>query len=206
MQLNIYELNENDAECTENHELMDSSFEEIPENIIPVKKKVTQSILKKPLQIPSQMPSQMPSQKPLQKPKISYEDILLKMGMFVSDGKLHLVDRNSGQNQSQNQSQNEKQNHKQNHKQNQFENQNQYVSNIPQNSYIHNKYFKSELQHQNTITPPKTLEEYKKRVIENYIERLRIKQIKSKKLLMPTSNINMANGNSSNLNKFFRFK
>ena len=202
MQLNIYELNENDAECTENHELMDSSFEEIPENIIPVKKKVTQSILKKPLQ--------MPSQKPLQKPKISYEDILLKMGMVVLDGKLHLVDRNLGQNENQNQKQNqiEKQNQiqSQNQKQNQIENQKQYVSNIPQNSYIHNKYFKSELQPQNTITPPKTLEEYKKRVIENYMERLRIKQIKSKKLLMPTSNINMANGNSSNLNKFFRFK
>ena len=192
MQLNIYELNENDAECTENHELMDSSFEEIPENIIPVKKKVTQSILKKPLQIPSQMPSQMPSQipsqKPLQKPKISYEDILLKMGMFVSDGKLHLVDRNSVSFQEQPQ--------------------NQVVKNqnIPQNSYIHNKYFKNELKPQNTIAPPKTLQEYKKRVLENYIERLRIKQIKSKKLLMPTSNVSMALGNSSNLNKFFKFK
>jgi hypothetical protein len=188
MQLNIYELNEDDGE---NNELMESSFEQIPENIVPIKKKVTQSILKKSVR--QQMPLQNPT--PSQNPKISYEDILSKMGMFVSDGKLHLVDRNSVSFQEQEQVP-----------------KNQDVKNqvsknqIPQNSYIHNKYFKNELQPQNTIAPPKTLQEYKKRVLENYIERLRIKQIKSKKLLMPTSNISMATGNSSNLNKFFKFK
>ena len=175
MQLNIYELNENHAEGTENNELIEPLFEEIPENTISIKKKIPQSILKKNVN----------------KPKISYEDILSKMGMFVSDGKLHLVDRNSVS----------------------FKNdaegtENKVITNIPQNSYIHNKYFKNELQSQNAIAPapPKTLQEYKKRVLENYIERLRIKQIKSKKLLMPTSNISMATGNSSNLNKFFKFK
>ena len=175
MQLNIYELNENDAEGTENNELIESSFEEIPENTISIKKKVPQSILKKSI-------------KNVDKPKISYEDILSKMGMFVSDGKLHLVDKNSVSFKNQHE--------------NIPQNKNQV---IPQNSYIHNKYFKNELQPQNTIAPPKTLQEYKKRVIENYIERLRINQIKSKKLLIPTSNINIAPGNS-NLNKFFRFK
>ena len=193
MQLNICELDENDGE---NNELMESSFEQIPENIVPIKKKVTQSILKKNVR----------QQTPLQKPKISYEDILSKMGMFVSDGKLHLVDRNSVSFQEQEQEQVVK---------NQVvKNQvvkNQVVKNIPQNqviqnSYIHNKYFKNELQPQNTISPPKTLQEYKKRVIENYIERLRIKQIKSKKMIMPTSNISMATGNSSNLNRLFRLK
>jgi hypothetical protein len=190
MQLNIYELNENHGEGIENNELMESSFEQIPENIVPIKKKVPQSILKK--NIRQQMhPLQNPS--PLQKPKISYEDILSKMGMFVSDGKLHLVDKNSVSFQEQEQKQNKT----------------QVVKNIPENqviknSYIHNKYFKNELQPQNTIAPPKTLQEYKKRVLENYIERLRIKQIKSRKLLMPTSNISMATGNSSNLNRFFR--
>ena len=177
MQLNIYELNENDAEGTENNELIEPLFEEIPENTISIKKKIPQSILKKNVN----------------KPKISYEDILSKMGMFVSDGKLHLVDKNSVSFKNQNQ------------KENIPQNKNQV---IPQNSYIHNKYFKNELQTQNTIAPapPKTIQEYKKRVLENYIERLRINQIKSKKLLMPTSNISMATGNSSNLNKFFRFK
>jgi len=166
MQLNIYELNENHAEYRENNELIEPLFEEMPENTISIKKNVN-------------------------KPKISYEDILSKMGMFVSDGKLHLVDKKSVS----------------------FKNdaegtENQVITNIPQNSYIHNKYFKNELQVQNTIVPapPKTLQEYKKRVLENYIERLRINQIKSKKLLMPTSNISMATGNSSNLNKFFKFK
>jgi hypothetical protein len=175
MQLNIYELNENHAEYRENNELIEPLFEEIPENTISIKKNAPQSILKKNVN----------------KPKISYEDILSKMGMFVSDGKLHLVDKNSVS----------------------FKNdaegaENQVITNIPQNSYIHNKYFKNELQAQNTIAPapPKTLQEYKKRVLENYIERLRINQIKSKKLLMPTSNISMATGNSSNLNKFFKFK
>ena len=178
MQLNIYELNE-----TENNELIESSFEQIPENIVPIKKKVTQSILKK--NVKDVIPPT--SQKTSQAPKISYEDILSKMGMFVSDGKLHLVDRNSVSFQEE-------------------QNQEQVINQIPQNSYIHNKYFKNDLQPQNTITRPKTAQEYKKMIIENYIERLRIKQIKSKKLLMPTSNINMANGNSSNLNRFFKFK
>ena len=191
MQLNIYELNENDAEGTENNELIESSFEQIPENIVPIKKKVTKSILKNPIQIQNQnqiqKPIQIQIQKPIQKPKISYEDILSKMGMFVSDGKLHLVDRNSVSFQEE-------------------QNQEQVINQIPQNSYIHNKYFKNDLQPQNTIARPKTPQEYKKMIIENYIERLRIKQIKSKKLLMPTSNINMANGNSSNLNIFFKFK
>jgi len=166
MQLNIYELNENHAEYRENNELIEPLFEEMPENTISIKKNVN-------------------------KPKISYEDILSKMGMFVSDGKLHLVDKKSVS----------------------FKNdaegtENQVITNIPQNSYIHNKYFKNELQAQNKIapSPPKTIQEYKKRVLENYIERLRINQIKSKKLLMPTSNISMATGNSSNLNKFFKFK
>ena len=179
MQLNIYELNENHAEYRENNELIEPLFEEIPENTISIKKNAPQSILKKNIN----------------KPKISYEDILSKMGMFVSDGKLHLVDRKSVSFQEQNKN-NVVKNIPQNQKQNQ---------NIPQNSYIHNKYFKNELQPQNTIAPPKTPQEYKKRILENYIERLRINQIKSKKLLMPTSNISMATGNSANLNKFFNF-
>ena len=187
MQLNIYELNENDAEGTENNELIESSFEQIPENIVPIKKKVTKSILKPQIQKPIQNQIQKPIQNQIQKPKISYEDILSKMGMFVSDGKLHLVDRNTVSFQEE-------------------QKQEQVINQIPQNSYIHNKYFKNELQPQNTMTRPKTIQEYKKMVLENYIERLRIKQIKSKKMLMPTSNINMATGNSSNLNRLFKFK
>ena len=46
-------------------------------------------------------------------------------------------------------------------------------------------------------------------LIEDYIERERIKQMKSRKLIMPTSNINIAGGSSANFtslqNKLFGF-
>ena len=168
MQLNIFELNKN--------ELIKRSFEQIPENIISTKN----DIIREPTISKQNAKIAMPSQKS----KISYEDILSKMGMFVSDGKLHLVDKNVVSVEKQISQQVE--------------------TNIPQNNYIYNKHFKNELQPQNAILPPKTLKEYKKRLLENYIETLRIKQIKSKKLLMPTSNINIATGNS-NLNKLFSF-
>ena len=60
----------------------------------------------------------------VEQPKVSYDDILLKMGMFVADGKLHLgknqnLDQDQGQDQGQNQ--------------------------VPDNSYIYNKYFNNDL-------------------------------------------------------------
>jgi hypothetical protein len=42
-------------------------------------------------------------------------------------------------------------------------------------------------------------------LVDDYIEKQRIKQMKSTKLVMPTSNINMAAGHSANLNKLFGF-
>jgi hypothetical protein len=171
MELNIFELNKN--------ELIKRSFEQIPENIISTKN----DIIRDPT-ISKQNAKIIKEQIPSQKQKISYEDILSKMGMFVSDGKLHLVNKKVVS----------------------FEQQmsQQVETNIPQNNYIYNKHFKNELQPQNAIIPPKTLQEYKNLLLKNYIENLRIKQIKSKKLLMPTSNINIATGNS-NLNKLFSF-
>ena len=50
-----------------------------------------------------------------------------------------------------------------------------------------------------------TKQEYKRKVFEDYIQRQKIKQMKSRKLLMPTSNINISAGNSANLNKLFNF-
>ena len=50
-----------------------------------------------------------------------------------------------------------------------------------------------------------TVHEYKRKVLENFMQRQRINQIKSRKLLMPTENINMSAANSANLNKLFRF-
>ena len=42
-------------------------------------------------------------------------------------------------------------------------------------------------------------------LIANIIQKYKIKQIKSSKLIMPTSNINFAQGPSGNLNKLFSF-
>jgi hypothetical protein len=128
-------------------------------------------------------------------PQISYEDIMAKMGMFVANGKLHLMDNNpQGYQQIKNIQQQQQQ------KQQQPSN-----ANIPQNSYIYNKYFKEELHPQNEIRRPMTVHEYKRKVLENFMQRQRINQIKSRKLLMPTENINMSAVNSANVNKLFRF-
>jgi hypothetical protein len=125
--------------------------------------------------------------------KISYEDILSKMGMFVSDGKLHLIDRNTLPN---------------NYQQEQLIQNKQPTQNInpefQQNSYIYNKYF-NEYQQQPVIRKPKTLAEYKQMLVHDYIQRQRVKQIKSTKLLMPTSNINISSSHQGNFNKLFNF-
>jgi hypothetical protein len=89
-----------------------------------------------------------------------------------------------------------------------------------QNSYIYNKYFKNYSQQNNSeelemeriqqMTP----EEYKKyirdKAIEAYKQRIRINQIKSKKLLFNNGNndniqISTNPNNTNNLNKMFKF-
>jgi hypothetical protein len=128
-------------------------------------------------------------------PKISYDDILAKMGMFVSDGKLNLIDRNTlppdlSASLSTSLSSSSS-------------------SSLPPalnqpNTYIYNKYFKDEMQPVNTVRRPKTFHEYKMMVIDDYIQRHTVRQMKSTKLIMPTSNIHMSNHASpANLNKFF---
>ena len=92
MELNIYEL---DQDIDETNML----YDEIPENSFSKKiiKKVHFDDNKKPTHqpIPKVNAKMVRPKMPNQGPKISYEDILSKMGMFVSDGKLHLVDRNT---------------------------------------------------------------------------------------------------------------
>jgi len=195
MELIINELGNEDIFNSYNN-----SFEKIPENSIPVKvikKGVHFNEPIKPIHqsIPKVNAKMIRQHTPILKPQISYEDILSKMGMFVSDGKLHLVDKKSLPKQQSDYNQ-EQQQYNHNIPE-------QYNHNIPQNSYIHNKYFANQNQ-PNEIRKPKTLTEYKKMVIQDYIKKQKIKQIKSTKLIMPTSNINMA-GHSSNLNKLFNF-
>lgn len=204
MELIINELDEsifNDNIENYYEDTSQESFEQIPENIIKViKKNVQFDDSLKPLHqsFPKANSKRIRTQVANQGPKISFDDILSKMGTFVSDGKLHLIDRNTLPQQQQQQQ--PKQYNQQQPKQYQ-----QAETNIPQNSYIYNKYFKDNMQQQDTIRKPKTLQEYKIMVIKDYIQAQRIKQMKSTKLIMPTSNISMSSGHSSNLNKLFNF-
>jgi hypothetical protein len=174
-----------------------SQMEQIPENIVPIK------VIKKGVQfqeqqsqtikpIPKENARMVRPKMPNPKPQVSYDDILSKMGMFVSEGKLHLLDETNKQQYKQ-----EKQQYKQEKQ--------QEAPNIPANSYIYNKYFKEETQPQYNIRRPMTQNEYKRMLLEDILQREKIKQIKSTKLVMPTSNINMASGSSANLNKLFSF-
>jgi hypothetical protein len=188
MELNISELNDN-------------MYDQIPENkpikIIKKDNKVrfnsninetvtnTKSVLKKMVR----------PHVPEKKPQVSYDDILSKMGMFVADGQLHLLDNQPLKVQEQikqqiNQSQGEEP---------------PGLGNA-QNSYIYNKYFSNEMQNvDNGPRVPKTLLEYRNMLIQDIIQKQKAKQIKSTKLIMPTSNINFAPYSSGNMNKLFNF-
>jgi hypothetical protein len=58
---------------------------------------------------------------------------------------------------------------------------------------------------QNNIRRPMSKSEYRRMLLEDILQRQRIKQIKSRKLLLPTTNIQMANAHSGNLNRLFAF-
>ena len=211
MQLNISEFDSDDQSVFGfNQESFKSSIDDIPENTVKIK------VLKKGVQFeePTRQKNQVISKetakivRPKVIPQISYEDIMSKMGMFVADGKLHLMDNNpQGYQQIKNyqQQQNQQQQNQQQQNQQQQYNQPNNQQNIPQNSYIYNKLFKEELRPQNEIRRPMTAQEYKRKVLENFIQSQRIREMKSRKLLMPTSNINISSGNSGNLNKLFNF-
>ena len=187
MQLNISDFESDEKESFK------SSFDDIPENNVKIK------VFKKGVQFEEPIKENAKMVRPRPAPQISYEDIMSKMGMFVADGKLHLMDNNpQGYQQIKNYQQ------QQNQQQNQ-QKQQQNQANIPQNSYIYNKLFKEELRPQNEIRRPMTAQEYKRKVLENFIQSQRIREMKSRKLLMPTSNINISSGNSGNLNKLFNF-
>lgn len=212
MELIINELDYDNLDLEESNieEQIQSSFEKIPENNVPikvVKKDVRFLEPVKPMNqvIPKENARMIRPQNSVKKPQISYEDILSKMGMFVADGKLHLLDDKTPQQKEefkrhiQQRNTNNTQN---NNIQNNIQQSNQ---NIPQNSYIYNKYFKEEFEPEQNIRRPRNVQEYKQMLIMDILQKQRIKQIKSTKLIMPTSNINIAAGNSANLNKLFNF-
>jgi hypothetical protein len=159
------------------NELDDNKYDEMPEDI-PIKV-VNKKVVR------------------FNKPKISYDDILSKMGMFVSDGQLHLTNEEPRQQQQQPRQQQPRQQQQQ---------QNINPISTPQNSYIYNKYFSNEMKNTNAgPRVPKTLQEYRNMLVQDIIQRRRIRQIKSTKLIMPNSNINFAPYSSQNMNKLFSF-
>ena len=218
------------------------NFDDIPENKSVAKLGLTKQpglsrqpikIVKQPIQQPvQQVQTIKPSlsgvksrmvrpQTPAPKPKVSYEDILTNMGMYLEDGKLRLIGSKHSQNQSvpltqapyqseQNQSSNpvtkpaNKPLQQSVQKPLQQSAQNQSLE--QNNSYIYQKYFKNGATEQTQdIRRPQTILEYRDMLIANIIQKYKIKQIKSSKLIMPTSNINFAQGPSGNLNKLFSF-
>jgi hypothetical protein len=160
--------------------------EDIPENIIP--KPIIKNVknAKKPNKV------QFVIDKPEIKPPISYDDILNKMGMFVAEGKLHLMDNLNANQQKQVLNQNQNQN---------FET----VPSTKQNTYIHNKYFNNEPVEAPAIRVPKNVYEYRNMLINDIIQRQRIKQLKSTKLFLPDTNIHFAPNSNANMNKLFNF-
>ena len=200
MELNISEINDN-------------MYDQIPENVpIKIIKKdnkvrfnsnINETVTSAINPNKSVLKKMVRPHVPDKKPQVSYDDILSKMGMFVADGQLHLLDNQPLKVQEQikqqiSQSQNQGQSQGQNQGQNQGQGQ--------QNSYIYNKYFSNEmLSDEPLIRRPKTLLEYRDMLIQDLIQKQKVKQIKSTKLIMPTSNINFAPNSSGNMNKLFNF-
>lgn len=79
--------------------------------------------------------------------------------------------------------------------------------NLNQNSYIYNKYFKDHVQSVENVRRPMTLMEYRRKLVKDFLQKKRINQIKSTKLLFPTSNINISGGtrHPEDMNKLFNF-
>jgi len=130
---------------------------------------------------------------PPPKPKVSYDDILNKLGMFVAEGKLHLLDGQGQQPNSKLLTKSQRQ-----------ETPVIQEPNPNQNSYIYNKYFQNNY-HETEPQRPLTPLEYRDMLIRNIIQKHKMKQMKSTKLIMPNSNINFAPGPTANMNKLFGF-
>ena len=193
MEFNISELDELDEL---NDLVSDNMYDQIPENkpIKIIKKDVPPPITPK-----SAIKKVTRPHVPQQKPKVSYDDILSKMGMFVAEGQLHLLDNQPPEVQEQIRHQIKKTKVTEEYMQ-------PVEQQAPQNSYIYNKYFSNEMQNTGAgPRVPRNLQEYRDMLMQDFIQKQRIRQMKSTKLIMPTSNINIAPYSSNNMNKLFSF-
>lgn len=186
----------------------DNMYDQIPEN----SKKVHFSQAAPSVSVKNYVPTQTKSaikkvsrpHVPEQKPKLSYDDILSKMGMFVAEGQLHLLDNQPLEVQQQIRQQIKKTKPVNQVTEQYIEQPQQQQPN--QNSYIYNKYFSNEMQNTDTgPRVPRSLQEYRNMLLQDLIQKQRVKQMKSTKLIMPTSNIHFAPYSSKNMNKLFSF-
>lgn len=210
MELYITEMDTTEMDTTE---IDTTDYEQIPENM-PIKNSVPKIHVKKQNNVTFKEQEQNQNQyqnikpylsgpkakitrpvMPPPKPQISYDDILNKMGMFVANGKLHLLDEQNPKPQQKSQQKSESKAYIPNPQ----------VSAPEQNSYIYNKYFQNSTYNQNIEERPLTPLEYRNKLINDIIQKHKIRQMKSTKLIMPNSNINFAQGPTGNLNKLFGF-
>ncbi len=106
--------------------------------------------------------------------KMSYDDILAKLNVKIIDGKMQYITPVGISTTS-------------------ATKKNGVVAPvIDKTSYIYNKYFKKEMLERPAISPPKTREEYNRRLMEaqkkHIIEQMRMRQAKSKKLMLYSNN------------------
>lgn len=164
---------------------LEMEIEEIPENNMILQQQ--QHVL--PL-IPKQLTKVKRAANPAPKAQTTYEDILDKIGVHMSgNGKLVAKSNAPVHNTATTST--------------------PTVVNTPLNqSYIYNKYFQNELlPQQPEIRRPRTLQEYRNMLLEDYIKREQIKQLKSTKLFLPSaSNITTVARLPKDMNQLFRMR
>jgi hypothetical protein len=119
------------------------------------------------------------------KPRVSYDDILSSLNMVVQNGVLKFANPKTNTNVKTNTKTNIK-------------------TNINSNNFITNKYFKDYKEETEPLERrPLTKEEQRELYIKRQQELKHISEVKSKKLLFNTQNINIAPRQNANLNKLF---
>ena len=144
----------------------------------------------------------------VEKSAVTYDDILSRLNVKIVNGQMQFIRSQNNQNYV-----TTKQPPPQSQYADKVRNQMEPSNTDPKANYIYNKYFNNhkKTESEPVILRPKTIEEYKEMVRKHIIERQisinRIRQIKSKKLIMPNSNIHISNPNGqrhpANLNKLF---
>lgn len=144
--------------------------------------------------------------------RVTYDDLLARMNVKMVNGRMQFVE-NVPVKESFTPISNLNPNQKTNAFNPNIVRQHNYnpVKTEAKGSYIYNKYFNNAPKEEPTILRPTSIEEYhemvKKLAQDRAEQQNRIRQIKSKKLIMPNSNINFADNkqNPRNLNQLFRF-